>query len=226
MKKYLLALLLTTAAATSCYLCTKETKVLFSIPRVNEDLRLCLLPNGLMVEFDTGSDLCTIPSDVLKQFDSLGYNMEHLKADVNLRYIDGSRRHFEEAVEVKFPITEDYYSTQIFLEEPPTPMGLSSFILGRSAIGDNVLCYFPDHLELRTEKPSGYDIVIPITIKGNEPYLRIKVNGQENNYLLDTGFSGGICLPVEDTVYAVSKVRPIRESSWFAGKVVNDNEFD
>lgn len=197
------------------YRITRQPRVLASVPRYEHDRALAVLPNDTRVLFDTGTQNCYVPSNVLDECSTKSMVVGYNDLENTTVYVDGTKKIYKKSAKLMVHFAKNI-KWQIEMIIEPEATAFASVLLGRSFMEKYVFNYCLDRIELLDRKPKGYDIVIPIVFKNKRPFVSLKVNGHEHEFLLDTGLRGGIELPVNDKEYAISEVKPF-ESTFFAG---------
>lgn len=194
---------------------TRRPRVLASFPRYEQDRAIAILPNGTKALFDSGTLNCYVPSNVLDECTTKSMVVGYRDLEHTTVYVDGTKKIYTKSAQLTVHFTKKLkWKIEMIIE--PEATDYTSLLFGRSVMEKYVFNYYPDRIELLDRKPKDYDIIIPIIFKNNRPFVTLKVNGNEHEFLLDTGLRGGIELPVKDKEYAISEVQPF-ESTFFAG---------
>ncbi len=80
-------------------------------------------------------------------------------------------------------------------------------LLGRRFLKKYVVVYHRDKIILQDNHPEEFDVLVPIDEREGSYYVRLSINGRENDYYLDTGHPEAISLPLEDKQFAISPLK-------------------
>lgn len=221
---------------TACKRSSNDADVVFSLPRVAEKPNLCLLRDGLYIEFNTGDLYSSIPQGVLEECRRLDYEIKDLvlSSDFVMVYPDGTSQVADKGEMIVIPFTDTYTPALTLFVRPDSPKPYPHITIDRiltRAIG-RVLCYYPDHVEIRNSKPSGFDVTIPIEflnappVINNLPTVNLTVNGKKEAFVLHTGCPKGLILPLDRKKRALGDLEKELVTDYFGGKTVVYEQFN
>ena len=175
-------------------------------PRIENELKLCYSKIlDCNISFDTGSSEDMIPSQQLEIFRKRGFVIEEVETKAKLTFSDSSSKFYNRGWRIPIPISFDLWYRGVFFETQEEHL-----ILGLGLLKKHVMVYHHDKIILQEDHPEEFNLLVPLIEKDGRYYIKLSINGRENDYYLDTGHSDAVTLPLEDKQYAIS---PLREEN-------------
>ena len=169
-------------------------------PRKDNELKLCYSKTlDCKICFDTGSSVDFVPSSLLSRFKEKGFAIEDCEADKNMIFSDGSSVKYNQCKLITLPITPFCWYRSLFFETKK-----DYILLGRRFLKRYVIVYHRDKIILQEDYPEEFNVLVPLEERDGKYYVKLSINGRENNYYLDTGHPDAFSLPLEDKQYAIS----------------------
>ena len=156
--------------------------------------------------FDTGSDADFVPSSFLARFKEKGFAIEDIVTDKNMTFSDGSTAKYNQCKLITLPLSPFCWYRSLFFES-----NNDYILLGRRFLKRYVIVYHRDKIILQENHPEEFNVLVPIEERDGSYYVKLSINGRENDYYLDTGHPEAVSLPLEDKQYAIS---PLKEEKF------------
>ena len=177
------------------------------LPRIENELKLCYSKTlDCKICFDSGSAFDYIPSSLLKSLREKGFPIEEYKTDTDAVFSDGSSEKYNHCYLITLPLSPFCLYRYFFLESKR-----DYILLGRRFLKKYVIVYHRDKIILQDNHPEEFNVLVPIEERDGSYFVKLSINGRENDYYLDTGHSDAVTLPLEDKQYAIS---PLKEEKF------------
>ena len=174
--------------------------ILLELPRIENELKLCYSKTlDCKICFDTGADADLVPSSLLSRFKEKGFAIEDIVTDTNMTFSDGSSAKYKRCKLITLPFSPICWYRSLFYET-----NYDYILLGKRFLKKYVVVYHRDKIILQDNHPEEFNVLVPLEEKEGKYYVKLSINGRENNYYLDTGHPDAVSLPLEDKQYAIS----------------------
>ena len=172
-------------------------------PRIENKLKLCYSKTlDCNICFDTGSDADFIPSSLLSRFKEKGFAIEDIVTDKNMTFSDGSTVNYNQCKLITLPLSPFCWYRSLFYES-----NNDYILLGRRFLKRYVIVYYRDKIILQENHPEEFNVLVPIEERDGSYFVKLSINGRENDYYLDTGHPDAVSLPLEDKQFAISPLK-------------------
>ena len=179
---------------------------IIEFPRIETELKLCYSKTlDCKICFDTGSDADFVPSSLLSRFKEKGFAIEDCETNSNMTFSDGSSVNYNQCKLITLPLSPFCWYRSLFYES-----NNDYILLGKRFMKRYVVVYHLDKIILQDNHPEEFNVLVPIEERDGSYFVKLSINGRENDYYLDTGHSDAVTLPLEDKQYAIS---PLREEN-------------
>ena len=172
-------------------------------PRIENELKLCYSKAlDCNICFDSGSAYDYIPSSLLKRLKEKGFPIEEYKTDTNAVFSDGSSEKYNHCYLITLPLSPFCLYRYFFLESKR-----DYILLGKRFLKKYVVVYHQDKIILQENHPEEFNVLVPIEERDGSYFVKLSINGRENDYYLDTGHPEAVSLPLEDKQFAISPLK-------------------
>lgn len=180
---------------------------LLELPRIENELKLCYSKTlDCKICLDTGSSVDFVPSSLLSRFKEKGFAIEDCEADKNMIFSDGSSVKYNQCKLITLSLSPFCIYRSLFYESKKDYL-----LLGRRFLQRYVIVYHRDRIILQENHPEEFNVLVPLEEREGKFYVKLSINGRENDYYLDTGHPEAFSLPLEDKQYAIS---PLKEEKF------------
>ena len=161
---------------------------------------------------DTGSGVNLIPSSLLSKFRERGFVIEEVETEHNLTFSEGTKVMAKKCWMITLPLSQECWYRGYYFENFEDYL-----VLGQPFILYNIIVYHRERILITDEQPFEFDVSVPLTLRKNKYYVKLTVNGRENEHYLDTGHSDAVTMPLTDMQYAISPIREKEDDLHFHG---------
>lgn len=152
--------------------------------------------------FDTGSDADFVPSSLLSRFKEKGFAIEDFVTEKNMIFSDGSTAEYNQCKLITLPLSPFCWYRSLFYESKN-----KYILLGKRFLKKYVVVYHRDKIILQDNHPEKFNVLVPIEERDGSYFVKLSINGRENDYYLDTGHPNAVSLPLEDKQFAISPLK-------------------